>query len=76
MVPGSSRGVWLVDIVLLMGSQTPSAPSVSLERFYSLPKNYCLNVSVHWDTGVKVKHSKTKGPHGEEPWKQRAVKAA
>jgi hypothetical protein len=43
LVPGSSGGVWLVDIVLLMGLQTPSDPSV-----LSLTPSLGTPCSVQW----------------------------
>jgi len=49
LVPGSSRGFWLIDIVLLpMGLQTPSTPSVlSLTPSLGSPfSSQCLAASI------------------------------
>jgi hypothetical protein len=42
LVPGSSEGVWFVVVVLPMGLQTPSAPSV----FSLTPPSVCASISV------------------------------
>jgi len=46
LVPGNSGGVWKVDIVVLMGLQTPTAPSVLTSPLRTQFSVQCLADSI------------------------------